>query len=364
MKRTLLLNPGPVTLSERVRQALLREDVCHREPEFAQLVLGVKTSLAQIYGADQAGFEAVVLTGSGTCAVEAMISSLAPRETVTLVVSNGVYGERIADMLRIRDRPQVEVRAEWTNPMDLGAVEAAFGTDPDISHVVAVHNETTTGRLNDIQALADLCQRYEKWLMLDVVSSFGAEAIDFEHPSLLAAGSTGNKCLHGIVGVAFVMVRQSYMARFPSQADSTYLDLYSYQDAQQSGFSPFTQATHAFFALEEALAELGEQGGWQARRERYRQLSQRLRQALAGLGTPLLLDEAACSSMISSFALPEGWAFDAMHDRLRRAGFVIYAGQGGLYRSTFRISTMGCIRDDDMDRLIDVLFSMLDEAGT
>ena len=363
MKRTLLLNPGPVTLSHRVRQALLGEDVCHREPEFAQLVLGVKSALARVYAADRVGFEAVVLTGSGTCSVEAMLSSLAPRSATTLVVSNGVYGERIADMLRIRGRPLVEVRGEWTKPMDLEQVEAAFQSDPNISHVAAVHNETTTGRLNRIQDLADLCQRYEKLLMLDTVSSFGAEAIDFEQPSLLAAAATGNKCLHGIVGVAFVMVRQAYLDRFPSQADSLYLDLYTYREAQRLGFSPFTQATHAFFALEEALAELREQGGWPARRERYAQLSKHLRETLPRLGAALLLDEAACSSMISSFLLPAGWTFDGLHDRLKQAGFVIYAGQGDLYQSAFRISTMGDIGDEYMERLIQALSSVLTETG-
>ena len=305
----------------------------------------------------------MVLTGSGTCAVEAMISSLAPREAATLVISNGVYGERIAEMLRIRDRPLVEVRSEWTKPMDLRAVEAAFQSDTNISHVAAVHNETTTGRLNQIRDLADLCLRYEKSLMLDSVSSFGAEAIDFEHPSLLAVAATANKCLHGIVGVAFVMMRQTYLASFPSRADSIYLDLYTYQEAQRSGFSPFTQATHAFFALEEALAELRDQGGWLARRKRYRQLSLRLREALIRLGAVPLLEEAACSSMISSFALPAGWNFSALHDRLKQAGFVIYAGQGDLFQSTFRISTMGDIGDDDMERLINVLASVPTETG-
>ncbi len=359
MSRLILLSPGPVTLSDRVRQALLSEDVCHREPDFAQLVLGLKSALVQLYGAAQTGFEAIILNGSGTCAVEAMISSLAPQEATTLVVGNGVYGERIADMLRIRGRPLVEISTGWTDPMDLERTEKALRDNPSISHVVVIHNETTTGRLNDIQALADLCERYEKWLMIDAVSSFGAEAINFEHPRLLAVASAGNKCLHGIVGVAFVVVRYAYMDSHPSQADSLYLNLFTYRDAQKRGFSPYTPPTHALFALKEALAELRTQGGWTARRDRYRQLSQCLRQSLAGLGVPLLLKETAYSSMISSFVIPQGWDYNDIHDRLREAGFVIYAGQGDLYRSIFRISTMGDISDRDLDRLIDVLSTML-----
>lgn len=363
LSRPLLLNPGPVSLTPRVRNALLRDDICHREPDFAELMLSLKIELGRVYAAEGAGFDALVLTGSGTCAVEAMVSSLTPRTGTTLVLSNGVYGERIAQMLRLRGRPCEEIRIEWLCPIDLSKVEAALQTNPAVSHVIAVHNETTTGRLNAIPGLADLCRQYGKWLLLDAVSSFGAEEIDFTHPSLLAVASTGNKCLHGIVGIAFVLVRQDWFVRHPSQAEALYLDLANYQRDQQTGFSPFTQATHACFALKEALAELGEQGGWTARRDRYRQLSLRLRRALADLGVALVLDETDYSSMISSFSLPSGWYYQRLHDALRDAGFIIYAGQGSLYHSMFRICTMGNISDDDMDRLIATLSAMFGEAA-
>ncbi len=361
--RPLLLNPGPVSLTPRVRNALLRDDMCHREPDFAELMLSLKTELGDIYGAADAGFDPLLLTGSGTSAVEAMVASLAPKDGKTLILSNGVYGERIARMLSVRGRPFTEVRADWLCPIDLVAVETALQANPTVSHVVAVHNETTTGRLNDIRGLADLCRRYGKWLLLDAVSSFGAEAIDFTEPCLLAVASTGNKCLHGIVGIALVLVRKDCFADQSSQADALYLDLASYQSDQRTGFSPFTQATHACFALDEALAELREQGGWSARRDRYRQLSRRLRRALAGLGVALVLEESDYSSMISSFWIPSGWDYQGLHDALRDAGFIIYAGQGGLYQSMFRICTMGNIGDDDMDRLITALSDMFSERS-
>ncbi|MCU7840366.1 MAG: 2-aminoethylphosphonate aminotransferase [Candidatus Thiodiazotropha sp. (ex Troendleina suluensis)] len=357
---TLLLNPGPVTLSERVRNALLREDQCHREPEFAELMLDIKARLSRLYPQAAAEFDAVVMTGSGTCAVEAMIASLAPTKGRTLIVSNGVYGERISAMLEMMGRPAAEVRCDWLSEMDLTAVAMQLSADPQISHVVAVHNETTTGRLNDIEPLADLCRQHDAYLMLDAVSSFGAEAIDFSHPNLLAVAATSNKCLHAIVGCAFVMVRKRVFEERKSQANTLYLDLFSYHQAQQEGFSPFTQATHSCFALQEALMELDESGGWQARRDRYRTLSGRIRNHLNALGIPCLLAREAYSSMITSFGLPEGWRYPDLHDRLCSKGFVIYAGQGALYHDMFRICNMGDIRDEDLLRLFDCLTAILD----
>jgi 2-aminoethylphosphonate-pyruvate transaminase len=350
-RRTVLLNPGPVTLSERVRNALLREDLCHREPEFAALTLDIKARLARLYTAAEAGFEPVLLTGSGTCAVEAMLSTLAPNTARTLVVANGVYGERMAGMLHAHGKPHVIVRSDWLDPMDLAATETAIKTDSAITHVVAVHNETTTGRLNDIGALAGLCRRYGRNLMVDAVSSFGGEAIDFAHPSLLAVAATGNKCLHGIVGTCFVLARRSAFTEGHSQAATLYLDLFRYQKEQTEGYSPYTQAVHACFALQEALLELEEQGGWEARRHRYRTLSGAIRTELFRLGIPLLLPASECSAMVSSFVLPVGWAYRRLHDALREAGFVIYAGQGGLYHAVFRVCTLGDISDEDVQRL-------------
>ncbi|MCP4283364.1 MAG: aminotransferase class V-fold PLP-dependent enzyme [Gammaproteobacteria bacterium] len=356
---TILLNPGPVTLTERVRHALLREDMCHREADFAALMLDIKSRLAGIYPEAENSFEAVTVTGSGTCAVEAMIDSFASRDRTTLVLSNGVYGERIAAMLESHGRPFRELRADWSDSIDLDRVRDVLAGDAGIHQVVVVHNETTTGRLNDLAPLLDLCAEFESPLMLDAVSSFGAEWIDFSHPSLMAVASTGNKCLHGIVGIAFVMARKALFKKGASNADSLYLDLFRYQAAQVDGFSPFTPAVHACFALQEALAELLDQGGWRARQQHYRQLSEQVRNKLAGLGAPAYLDTDHFSSMISSFKLPKGRDYKSMHDALRSSGFVIYAGQGELYREMFRICTMGDIQEEDMARLLTALEELL-----
>ena len=349
---TILLNPGPVTISERVRSTLMKEDLCHREPEFASLVLDIKARLRRVYPEAEKDYEAVLMSGSGTCSVEAIIQSLAPRNGKTLVLANGVYGERIASMLEVQGKPVLLVRSDWPETINYAEAERLIKTDGSITHVAVIHNETTTGRLNDLEPIGALCKKYGKPMLLDAVSSFAGEEIKFADWNVAALASTANKCIHGIPGICFVIVRKDLLENGKTQASSLYLDLFKMYKEQKTGFSPFTQATHVCVALQEALKELEEAGGWRPRMERYRKLSVRIRKELAALGIPAFLPEDAYCSMLSSFKLPKGKDYQWVHDRLKDAGFVIYAGQAGLFHSIFRIANMGAIIDSDVDRLM------------
>jgi 2-aminoethylphosphonate-pyruvate transaminase len=346
-----LLNPGPVTLTDRVRAALGRPDLCHREPEFASLALGVMARLGEVYAPGAAAYRAVLLTGSGTAAVEAMVGSLVPRGGRALVAANGVYGERIADMLRAHGKAFDVAAAEWTAPIDLEEVETRLATGT-YTHVIAVHHETTTGRLNDIDALGARCRQHGVPLLLDAVSSFGGEEIRFDEWNLEACAATANKCLHGVPGASFVLARKDAFER-PSGAPSVYLDLHRYLRAQESGYSPFTQSPHVLYALDEALAELFEEGGWRARRSHYRTLTDRVRRGLSAIGVEPLLSRDESSAMLTAYHLPLGVTYDELHDRLKDDGYVIYAGQGFLDGRIFRIAVMGDLDVDDMDRVVE-----------
>lgn len=348
----VLLNPGPVTLTDGVRARLAGPDVCHREAEFAELCLEVKRRLEAVYAGAAGAFEALLVGGSGTCAVEAMLATLLPRDGKALVAANGVYGERMAAMIMAHGKACTLVRSDWLAGLDLDRAADCLRSDSDVSHVVCVQNETTTGRLNDVASLGRLCAEHEKPLLLDAVSGFGAEAIDFEAWNLAALAATASKCLHGAPGVSFVLLRRELLDPATGNAPSVYLDLCRYRGQTDSGFSPFTLATHVCFALREALVELAAEGGWQARRARYRELSGRIRRGLAELGVTALLEEADRSSSITSFDLPPGTRYARLHDGLRERGFVVYAGQGDLADRLFRIANMGAIADGDVDRLL------------
>jgi 2-aminoethylphosphonate-pyruvate transaminase len=359
----LLLNPGPVTLSARVRASLTRADLCHREDDFIALFRDVRDRLGRVYAEAGEDYVPVLLTGSGTAAVEAMVSSLVPAGGTALVAVNGVYGERMAAMLRAQGKTCVEIASGWTEDIDVAGVDRALDANPAISHVLAVHHETTTGRLNDIGALGAVCRRRGVKLLLDAVSSFGAEEIRFADWNLEACAATANKCLHGVPGISFVIADRSLFGRRPSGATSVYLDLYRYH-AARDGAPPFTPAVHVFYALQEALREFEEGGGRAARHARYRRLATHVMTGLARRGIRTLLDTPeAYSSVLVSYCLPDGVDYAWLHDTLKDEGFVIYAGQGNFNGRIFRISTMGAVEDDDIERLLLAIDAALPAAA-
>ncbi len=347
----ILLNPGPVSLTPRVRSALAGGDMCHREPEFAAMQLKILERLVSVYPEARANYDAMLLAGSGTAAVEAMLASFAPREGRTLVVVNGVYGERMEEMLRRQGKPYTVVAASWESPIDMAAVEKTLAADRTITHIAAVHHETTTGRLNDVKALADLSRRYGATILLDAVSSFAGELIDFVQWPLEAIAANANKCIHGAPGASFVIAKKTCLKKCGTAANSLYLDLLTYHKMQREGGSPFTQCVPSCRALLEALNEMEEGGGWQARRERYIKLSRSLRAHLSDLGVEALVPEKDAASMLTAFKLPAGISYKMLHDQLKEKGFIIYAGQGKIAERVFRIANMGAIGDADWERL-------------
>lgn len=359
--RTVLLNPGPVTLSERVKRAVISQDLCHREAEFFDLQDQVRASLLDIYGLNHSEWSAVLLGGSGTTALEAMIASLIPETARVLVIENGVYGERISNLAAIHGVPHTALHLEWGEAIDHQQVEQHLASG-DFTHLAVVHHETTTGRLNDIHGLVALCEQYAVDMVLDGVSSFAAEDIPFSSPRLLACAATANKCLHGITGLAMVIARQDGLSQAVSPARSLYLDLKRWHVQQGKRSTPFTPSVQALLGLREALQELEDQGGWQARRRRYRRLASQVTATLEKLGIASLLPAEDSSCVLRSYHLPEGMSYEVLHQSLKQRGFVIYAGQGGLAQKMFRISTMGDISDYDMARL-DAAFQDVLSAG-
>jgi len=348
----ILLNPGPVNLSERVRQSLLGPDLCHREPEFLEMQQRVREGLLAVYELPYAQWAAVMLAGSGTAAMEAMVTSLVPRGGGLVVVENGVYGERLGRIAAAHGITCERLIHTWSAAIDLGALAAGLAAHPDIGHLAVVQHETTTGRLNDLEAVAALCRQHGVQMLIDGVSSFGAESIDFSRWPIAAVAASANKCLHGVPGLAFVIVNRAAMVAACQPPRSVYLDLREYLARQDARGTPFTPAVPTFYALEAALQELAEAGGWHARQGRYRRLAEAVRAGLADLGIGEYLPATESSCVLRAYHLPRGMDYDTLHDALKARGFVIYAGQGGLSDRMFRISTLGTVDDADVSRLL------------
>ena len=359
----ILLNPGPVNLSAGVRAALGGPDLCHREPEYGALQQRVRTGLLSVYDLDGARFAAVLLAGSGTAAVEAMLTSLVPSSARILVLENGAYGERMTAIARAHRIPLLRICAPWDGALDAAEVDAVLERAPDVTHVAVVHHETTTGRLNDLTELAAVCRARGAALLVDAVSSFGAESLPLEEGAIAACAATSNKCLHGAPGVSFVVADRAALERGPIPPRGVYLDLRNHCRMQDERSTAFTPAIPALYALDVALAEHRAAGGWSARHQRYRELAERIARELAKLGVDPFVAAAEASVVLRSYRLPRGGSYARLHDALRARGFVIYAGQGHLAGSIFRISTMGELADADLDRLIDAFRELARAKG-
>jgi len=353
----LLLNPGPVTLTERVRRSLLQPDLCHRESEFFDLQDEARTRLLNVYRLDPGQWTAVLITGSGTAAVESMIAALVPNEGKLLIVENGVYGERIAQIASQYRIAHEALKHDWMDAPDLDRIIARLDADRSFTHVAVIHHETTTGRLNDLRALGAACRERGLHLLIDGVSSFGAEAIDFGDDAIAAVAATANKCLHGVPGAAFVIVRRNALAHAASR--TFYLDLARLARLQDQRNTPFTPSVQAYYALVEALREFEEEGGWSARHARYAALSEQVRAGLEACGIARVLPADESSVVLRAYRLPANLSYTQLHDGLKARGFVIYAGQGALAAELFRISTMGNIQAADVERLLQGFVQLL-----
>ena len=346
----ILLNPGPVTLSDRVRNSLSGPDLCHREEEFGLLQQNIRENLLRVYDLSNENWAPVLLTGSGTAAVEAMIISCIPEEGRALVIENGVYGERISEMLKSYGIKFDRHTNKWGENIEINSLKVML-SKKKYSHVAVVHHETTTGRLNELSKISELCASYGTKLLVDTVSSFGAEVIPFENGTIAACAATANKCLHGVPGTSFVLLSRPLFKDTMAPRRSVYLDLFKYLKAQDDKGTPFTQSVQSFYALEEALKEFFDQGGRISRYDIYKHRMAKVSETLNSLGIKPFLPSNVNSVVLKSFLLPAGKTYEEVHRSLKNQGFIIYAGQNQYRDKLFRISLMGDISTEDLSAL-------------
>ena len=338
-----LLNPGPINVAPEVRSALATcPDLCHREPEYFAIQDEVRNLLVDVFGV-RGSYDPVLLTGSGTSGMEAMLGSVV-REGV-VIVDNGVYGDRLAQMAAALHLPHKRVQTDWFHRPTADELEAA-AANPTYDTLAVVHHETTTGLINDLQAVADCARRHNKRFIVDSVSGLGGEAFDFEALRPDAVCCTANKCIEGLPGISFVFVREGT----PLVRRSLYLDLGNALDKQRAGNTPFTPAIQPMAAFAAALRLLQAETVT-GRQARYAGRAARIRKVLRDSGREFLLSESLWSNTITCAGLPEGIDYTTLHDRMKARGFVIYAGQGPLAKTAFRIANMGHWPEGRLDEL-------------
>jgi 2-aminoethylphosphonate-pyruvate transaminase len=361
--RPLLLTPGPLTTAEAVRTAAIL-DHGSRDPAFVALSDAVRARLAALAGPSEA-LVAVPLQGSGTFAVEATLGTLVPRRGKALVLVNGAYGRRMVQLLQTMGREVAWIETPEDVPVDVEELERALSADPDVTHVAVVHCETTTGLLNPVDTVAAIVARHGRALIVDAMSAFGALSLRLEDVPFDAVVASSNKCLEGLPGLGFAIVRKEALARCEGNAHSVTLDLFDQQRRfAKDGQWRFTPPTHVLAAFAAALDLHEAEGGVGGRGARYRESCAVLVRGMRDLGFRTLLPDHLQAPIIVTFLEPASpaYAFDAFYEGLREEGFAIYPGKL-TEQDTFRVGCIGQVFPDDLRRFLDAVHRVMGRLG-
>jgi 2-aminoethylphosphonate-pyruvate transaminase len=348
----LLFTPGPLTTSPTVKEAMLR-DLGSRDAEFLEIVCQIRERLLALGNGARPDYECVLMQGSGTFAIESVISSGVPREGKLLVLINGAYGRRIEHIARAHG-----IAVETVEVAENSKINAAdFSVGAGITHVAVVHCETTTGILNPIEKIGEVVARAGAGYIVDAMSSFGAIPVDLRAAHIDFLISSANKCIEGVPGFGFILARRAALEAAKGRARTVSLDLHAqWAGLERDGQFRFTPPTHALLAFRQALRELDEEGGVAGRAERYRRNHQTLCRGMRDLGFDAYLAPEDQSYIITSFRYPKdgGFRFEEFYARLSALGYVIYPGK--LSREEcFRIGTIGHLSTRDVEGLLQAI---------
>lgn len=355
LRDAILLTPGPLTTSGAVREAMLH-DRCTWDVDYRRLTSSIRQDLVRLATKSALHYSAVPLQGSGTFMVESVLTSGVPQGGRVLVLCNGAYGERMAAILARHRISHTVARVPCHEPVRGRHVRDALARDPGISHVAAVHCETTSGVLNPLPEIVEAAKDAKKTVIVDAMSSFGGYELDVGELSVDALVSSANKCVQGVPGVAFCIAKRSWLESLRGNARTLSLDLFHQWATmeEEEGKWRFTSPTHVVAAFRAALDELLVEGV-SARAARYRENHRILCEGMDRVGFRRVVEEKWQSHVITSFQhLPREFSFPDFYDFLKRSGFIIYPGKLST-ADTFRIGSIGAIFPRHMERFIAVV---------
>ena len=358
-----LLTPGPLTTSRTVKEAMLR-DWGSRDAEFIKLNARVRERLVELAGG-QGTHVCVPLQGSGTFIVEAMLGTLVPPAGKVAVLVNGAYGKRMVRICEYLRRACVALEAAEDTPVSAATLDAALAADAGITHVVVVQCETTSGVLNPVEEIAAVTARRHRRLLVDAMSAFGALPLDAARVPYDALVASSNKCLEGVPGVGFAIIRQTALEAARGNSPSLSFDLHDqWMAMEKTGQWRFTPPTHVLAALDQALVEHAAEGGTAGRGARYAKNCRILVDGLRALGFETLLPDALQAPIIVTVRMPADpkFNFETFYDRLSRRGYVIYPGKLTVADS-FRIGCIGRLGETEMRGVLENIKQILAEMG-
>ncbi|TVQ69494.1 MAG: 2-aminoethylphosphonate--pyruvate transaminase [Oceanospirillales bacterium] len=359
----LLLTPGPLTTSLTVKQAMLR-DWGSWDSDFNDITAAICEQLLQVAKAQETHV-CVPLQGSGTFAVEATFATLLGQDSKTLVLMNGAYGQRAAKILERMGRDTVLLDMGDYLPPEPEEVARILQEDADITHVVLIHCETSSGILNPLEEIAKVVSEADCEFIIDSMSAFGALPIDARNLPFAALVSSANKCFEGVPGFGFAIIRKTLLQQCQGRCVSLSLDLYDqWQYMMKTGQWRFTPPTHVVAAFYQALQEYQQEGGQPARLARYQRNRDRLVAGMRRLGFDTLLKDHWLSPIIITFLSPDdpAFSFTSFYQAMKQRGVLIYPGKLTVVES-FRLGCIGQLYDEEIDKVLSAVAESCQALG-
>ncbi len=358
-----LLTPGPLTTTDTVKEVMLF-DHCTWDDDYKQITQWIRGQLLELAQVSAPEYTAVLMQGSGSFGVESVLTGVIGTKDKLLIAANGAYGLRMAEICRHAGIPFTLYRQDYDRQPDPKVIADYLQKDPEITHVSMVHGETTSGILNDIEAVGRVVKGAGRIFIVDAMSTFGGMEIPMKDWGIDFMISSANKCIQGVPGFSFILAKRAELEASQGKARSLALDLYDqWKTMEVDGKWRFTSPTHVVLAFAQALKELKEEGGIPARNARYRNNQELLTQKFAELGFRPYLEASVQGPVITTFYYPKGAAFtfQEMYQYVKEHGYVLYPGKV-MEAETFRVGNIGEIYPEDIERLRDIMENFLKEA--
>lgn len=353
VKRNILLNPGPATTTDTVKNALVVPDICPRELEFGELTLSVRDDLIKAAHGEK-NHTCVLLTSSGTGGVEACLTSVIPYDKKILIINNGAYGERMQAICDAYTIPHIDLNIKAGLPVDLILLETMIKHhQSEISHIAFIHHETTVGILNPLKEICALSHKYKLENIVDAMSSFAGMDIDVERDKIDYLISSSNKCIQAMAGISFVIARLENLKKTAGIRRNYYFNLLAnYEYLNKNKQFLFTPPVQTLYALRQAINEYFEEGPAN-RYARYVSMYDIMKKKVKELGFEFLVEEKHHAKLLTAIMDPKSpnYSFNKMHDFLFERGFTIYPGKVGSV-NTFRLSNIGEIYPADIESFL------------
>jgi 2-aminoethylphosphonate-pyruvate transaminase len=362
-KDPYLLTPGPLTTSTATKSAMMH-DWGSRDHAFIKTVARVQNRILNIANADDTHV-CVPLQGSGTFVVEATLGTLIPRTGKALVVINGAYGDRMTEMLDFMGREYETYKTAEDVPPDSNQIDKILSMDKTITHVAAVYCETTSGILNPIEEIAGVVAKQGRSLLIDAMSAFGALPLNAKDVTFDALMASSNKCLEGVPGMGFSIIRKEALEACKGNAHSLSLDLYAqWVGLEKSGQWRFTPPTQVIAALDSALDQFDDEGGLNGRGNRYADNCKIIVDGMREIGFKTLLPDNLQAPIIITFHSPadKAFEFEKFYNIIAEQGFLIYPGKLTVADS-FRLGCIGHLGAPEMRSALDAVRIAIEKMG-